>query len=133
MAQPSNAFVSASASSTGQVGTGGAWLDLHFEASRPEYEAQLSAVGVRPGWHVLDAACGSGSFFPLLAELVGPGGRLAALDLAPDNVAIVERRLADWDLPCSVEARVGNVLALPYPDDSFDAVWFANTSQYLTD
>jgi len=25
------------------------------------------------------------------------------------------------------------VLALPYPDDAFDAVWFANTSQYLTD
>jgi hypothetical protein len=24
------------------------------------------------------------------------------------------------------------VLALPYPDDAFDAVWFADTSQYLT-
>ncbi|CAA9556724.1 MAG: hypothetical protein AVDCRST_MAG18-735 [uncultured Thermomicrobiales bacterium] len=32
-----------------------------------------------------------------------------------------------------MEAQVGRVLALPYPDASFDAVWFANTSQYLTD
>jgi SAM-dependent methyltransferase len=82
---------------------------------------------------VLDAACGSGSFLPWLAELVGPSGRLAALDLAPENVALVGRRVADWALPCPVEARDGTVLALPYPDASVDAVWFANTSQYLTD
>jgi ubiquinone/menaquinone biosynthesis C-methylase UbiE len=121
------------ASATGQALTGAAWLDDHFEASRPEYEAQLRAVGIHPGWRVLDAACGSGSFLPWLAELVGPTGHLAALDLAPDNVAVVEQRVAISALSCPVEARVGTVLDLPYADDSFDAVWFANTSQYLTD
>src|SRR4051812_14639672 len=94
------------ASSTGQAFTDGAWLDTHFEVSRPEYEAQLRAVSLRPGWRVLDAACGSGSFLPWLAELVGADGHLAALDLAPDNVALVERRVADWTLPCPVEVRV---------------------------
>ena len=34
------------ASSTGQVFTGGEWLDNHFEAARPEYEAQVRAVGI---------------------------------------------------------------------------------------
>lgn len=121
------------ASSTGQPFTAGYWLDAHFEASRPEYEAQLRAVGIQPGWRVLDAACGSGSFLPWLADLVGPSGHLTALDLAPDNVASVERRLTEWVLCCSVRADVGTVLALPYPNDSFDAVWFANTSQYLND
>jgi SAM-dependent methyltransferase len=121
------------ASSTGQGFTEGAWLDAHFEAARPDYEAQLRAVGIQPGWRVLDAACGSGSFLPWLAELVGPHGQLAALDLAPDNVALVERRVAAWGLPCPVEARAGTVLDLPYADDTFDAVWFANTTQYLTD
>ncbi len=28
---------------------------------------------------------------------------------------------------------MGNVIALPYPDDHFDAVWFANTAQYLSE
>ncbi len=121
------------ASSTGQTMTAVGWLDLHFEVSRPEYEAQLRAVGIQPGWRVLDAACGSGSFLPWLAELVGPDGRLAALDLAPDNVATTEGRLAGWGLRCPVAARVGTVLALPYPDASFDAVWCANAAQYLTD
>ena len=123
----------AHASSTGQTMTGAGWLDAHFEANRPEYEAQVRAVGIQPGWRVLDAGCGAGNFLPWLADLVGPGGSIAALDLAPDNIAVVEARLADWRLPTPVEARVGSVTALPYADDAFDALWCANTSQYLTD
>lgn len=113
--------------------TGAAWLDVHFEANRPEYEAQVRAVGIRPGWRVLDAGCGAGNFLPWLADLVGPDGSLAALDLAPDNIALVEARAAGWRMATPVAARVGSVLALPYADDAFDALWCANTTQYLTD
>ncbi len=123
----------AHASSTGQALTGTGWLDAHFEACRPEYEAMLSLVGIEPGWHVLDAGCGGGSYLPLLAEIVGRSGRLAALDLAPDNVALTQKRVAGWDLPCPVEVRVGSLGSLPYPDDAFDAVWCANTTQHFDD
>ena len=129
MSETPNSF----ASSTGHELASGDWLDIHFEANRPEYEAQFKAVGIQPGWYVLDAACGSGSYLPWLADLTGSHGRIASLDLAPENVALIEQRVAGWGLPCPVEARVGNVLALPYPDDVFDAVWFANTTQYMTD
>jgi ubiquinone/menaquinone biosynthesis C-methylase UbiE len=112
--------------------TGAAWLDVHFAACRPEYEAMLRSVELQPGWRVLDAGSGGGRP-PLIAEAVGPAGAIAALDLAPDNVATVERRAADWGLATPVAARVGSVTTLPYPDDHFDAVWFAATSQYLTD
>src|SRR5262245_14403746 len=103
MAQPQHVH----ASSTGQTFTAVGWLDLHFEASRSEYEAQLRAVGFQPGWRVLDAGCGGGSFLPWLADLVGPGGGLAALDLAPDNIARVQERLAGWGLGLPVETTVG--------------------------
>lgn len=46
---------------------------------------------------------------------------------------MVEQRVAGWSLPCAVETQVGDVTALPYPDAHFDAVWFANTAQYLGD
>jgi SAM-dependent methyltransferase len=121
------------ASSTGQAYTDSRFLDAHFETCRPEYEAMLRSVGIAQGWQVLDAGCGGGSFLPLLAELVWPSGSITALDLAPDNIAIVEERIGEWLLPCPVRAEVGSVAALPYPDDSFDAVWCANTTQYLTD
>src|SRR3954469_7375484 len=121
------------ASSTGQALTGGEWLDVHFESSRPEYEAMFRSVGIQPGWHVLDAGCGSGGFLPLIAEAVGPSGRIAAFDLAPDNIAIVQRRAAEWEDAPPIDARSGSLLDLPYADDAFDAIWCANTTQYLTD
>ena len=120
-------------SSTGQALTEAEWLDAHFEAARPEYEAMLRAVPIQPGWRALDAGCGSGSYLPLLAELLGAGGRIAAVDLAPENIALVERRLAAWRLPLPVTLHAGGLIALPYPDASFDLVWCANVTQYLTD
>ena len=109
------------------------WLDVHFAACRPEYEAMLRSVGVAAGWRVLDAGCGGGCHLPLLAELVGPQGRIAALDLSPDNVAAVGARLAAWAPPCPIEVRQGTLTALPYPDDAFDAAWCANVAQHLDD
>ena len=128
-----NHATSPQATSTGHAASGAAWLDVHFAACQPEYEAMLRSAGFRPGWHLLDAGCGGGSFLPALAEEVGPSGRITALDLAPENIATVEQRLAVNVPPCPVDARVGSILALPFPDAHFDAAWCANTSQYLDD
>ena len=119
--------------STGQALSGAGWLDVHFEACRPEYEEMLRFVGVPPGARALDAGCGSGGYLALLSDLVGPGGSVHALDLAPENVALVEERRASGELSRLSEARVGSLTQLPYPDDSFDALWCANTTQYLGD
>lgn len=121
------------ASSHGHALSGTDWLDAHFEADRPEYEALLRSVGLRRGWHVLDAGCGGGSFLPLIAAEVGPTGRITALDLAPENIVAVEHRVASWALECPVSTGVGSLLDLPLTDGCLDAVWCANTSQYLSD
>jgi SAM-dependent methyltransferase len=119
------------ASATGQEGTEAGYLDYRFAACRPAFEAMARSIGLRPGWRVLDAGCGSGGFLPVLAELVGPGGSLTALDLAPDNVAHVRRTVAAAPLDCPVDAQAGTMTALPYADGQFDAVWCANALQYL--
>ena len=116
MAQPS------STTTSGHELAGADWLDLHFEASRPQYEYMIRAVGIQPGWSVLDAGCGGGSFLPLIHELVGATGTIAALDLAPENVELVRRRVATQAFSCAVEPRQGSLLHLPYADNSFDAV-----------
>lgn len=90
-------------------------------------------MGIRSGWHVLDAGCGSGAFLPWLSDLVGPDGRVSAIDLAEENAALAAERMRGSSSHCAFDARQGDVLDLPYEDDSFDAVWCANTTQYLDD
>ncbi len=119
--------------SAGQTATGTVWLDLHFEACRPEYEHIIRSVGIERGWHVLDAGCGAGSFVPLIAEAVGSRGKVTAVDHAPDNIERVEQRLKGWSLPCKVDVQMASLQSLPFADHAFDAVWLANTSQYLPD
>ena len=120
-------------SSTGHALADAAWLDVHFEACRSEYEAAARSVGFQPAWHILDAGTGSGSFLPVLGQIVGSAGQITALDLAPENIATIDARLEDWALDCPVDTQVGSVLDLPYADGHFDAVWCANMAQYLPD
>ncbi|WP_262269097.1 class I SAM-dependent methyltransferase [Microvirga yunnanensis] len=119
--------------STGHAVSDAPWLDLHFQACRAEYEEALRFVGIAPGWTVLDAGCGSGGYIPLLGELVGPAGQVHALDLAPENVADVERLVQEGHCAAPTEVRVGSVLDLPFADATFDCVWCANVAQYLTE
>lgn len=123
----------AHASSTGHAMAAEQWLDNHFLAMQPEYEEMLRWVGLQPGWHVLDAGCGSGSFLPLMTELVGERGRVSAIDLAPENVSVVQNRAKHSQWAAPVSARAGSIMDLPYEDNTFDALWCANTIQYLAD
>ncbi|MFJ4623823.1 class I SAM-dependent methyltransferase [Streptomyces sp. NPDC088812] len=108
-------------------------VDAHFEACAGPYRATLDAAGIRAGWRVLDAGCGTGAFLPWLADAVGPEGRVFALDLAEENAERAAARMRTHDTPWEPDVRQGDILRLPYPDDSFDAVWCANTTQYLSD
>ena len=119
--------------STGHRLSDAGFLDLHFEICREDYTLLVEDAGFKPGWHVLDAGCGAGSFLPLIAEQVGPNGKLTAIDLAPENVEISRERIEGWELPNVVDVREASILELPYEDAAFDAVWCANVSQYLTD
>lgn len=118
------------ATSTGHEASAAGWLDLHFDSARPEYEEALGQVGLQPGWAVLDAGCGSGSFLPPIRAQVGPEGCVAALDLAPENIARAQALVAGPG--AAVSTHLGSILDLPFPDASFDCLWSANVVQYLT-
>jgi arsenite methyltransferase len=119
--------------SAGHKLSAGGHLDLHYLALKDEYDATLRAAGIQPGWSVLDAGAGNGVFLPLMAELLGAGGRIEALDLTPENVEAIQGLIASRQFACPVSARTGNITALPYEIGTFDAVWSANVIQYLSD
>jgi ubiquinone/menaquinone biosynthesis C-methylase UbiE len=66
---------------------------------------------VEPGMRAADLGCGMGHFTLGLAELVGPSGHVQAVDLQPQQLARVRRRLERAEL----DARV--TLTQAEPDD----------------
>jgi demethylmenaquinone methyltransferase/2-methoxy-6-polyprenyl-1,4-benzoquinol methylase len=70
----------------------------------------------------LDVACGTGKLTAALAGAVGPAGRVVGVDLS--SAMLHEARRAFGKL-ASVEFRIGDALALPVDDGSFDAATIA--------
>ena len=98
-----------------------AYIAMLEDPARDAYQKPdevLEALGLRPGESIADVGSGSGYFTLRLAERVGPGGRVYAVDVDPDMVRHLNRRvrdagldnvrsvLADFDDPLLADATV---------------------------
>lgn len=95
-----------------------AFYDEHFVPAIFARWAPLlaEAASLGPGQHVLDAACGTGAVAREAAERVGASGKVTGLDRSPSMICRARERRPD------LEWREGDVTAMPFPDDTFDAV-----------
>jgi predicted methyltransferase len=64
----------------------------------------IAHLHVAPGSNVVDLGAGTGYFLEALSEAVGPEGRVLALDVEPQMVAFMERRISERGL-ANVEPR----------------------------
>jgi len=85
------------------------WIDrilrkpLRFTLESPE---RLLKTYVKPGMTVLDVGCGEGLYSIGMARLVGPSGRVVAVDTQVEAVEAVKQRTARFDLSATIELRV---------------------------
>ena len=95
--------------------------DGWFEQQSQDLSGWLcDAAGIGPGMRTLDVACGAGEPAATAARRVAPGGRVTAIDLSPDMVAVTRRKVVRLGLD-HVEAQEMDVQALSFADDTFDA------------
>ena len=87
-------------------------------------------AGLRPGGTALDVASGTGKVAADLHRRVQPGGRVLGVDLSPGMTAVAKRRYADRP---GLTYVVGDALALPTDDASFDAATIAFGMRNLPD
>lgn len=80
--------------------------------------AAVAAAAVGPADAALDVACGTGRLAALLAERVGPFGRVIGVDLSD---GMLERARAEYGDIVQLEFQAANALRLPFVDATFDA------------
>ena len=73
------------------------WVERFEREGREIYtqrDAIVAAAKIRPGATVADIGAGTGLFTPLLAEAVGPKGKVYAVDIAKEFLAHIDQRVA---------------------------------------
>ena len=76
------------------------------------------------GTRVLDCGCGAGRFARMAADR---GASVAGIDAAKELIEIAAERTPEGDF------RVGDLEALPWPEDSFDVVTGFSSFQFADD
>jgi SAM-dependent methyltransferase len=100
------------------------WAELQEPTALPLWAAMLDAAAVGPGTRLLDAGCGAGGASALAA---GRGAQVNGLDAAEALLVIARARVPDGDF------RLGDLEALPYADEAFDAIIAADVLPYVAD
>jgi ubiquinone/menaquinone biosynthesis C-methylase UbiE len=89
----------------------------------------LQEVGIQPGFQVLDFGCGPGGYILPLARLIGPSGKIYALDINPAALLAVKS--------LAVKHKMGNLAtilsdgATGLPDGSVDTVLLYDVLHHL--
>jgi arsenite methyltransferase len=102
----------------------------HFGMLQFEHGKQLVALlHIARGESVLDIGAGTGRLAAYVAEIVGEGGRVVAIDPLPLRVDMAKSRAAR-----QFEAKVGRAEDLSaFRDDSFDAVYLNSVFHWVED
>jgi ubiquinone/menaquinone biosynthesis C-methylase UbiE len=81
----------------------------------------VKRLSLDPGSKVLDVCCGSGASAIAAAQIVGESGEVVGIDLAEQLLVLARRKAAESGLR-NARFETGDMLALGFPSDTFDAV-----------
>jgi demethylmenaquinone methyltransferase/2-methoxy-6-polyprenyl-1,4-benzoquinol methylase len=93
----------------------------------------VAVSGVRRGDRVLDLAGGTGDIAALLKPVVGEDGEVVVGDINAAMLGVGRDRLTDRGLVGGIRWAQMNAEALPFPDNSFDAITIAFGLRNVTD
>jgi ubiquinone/menaquinone biosynthesis C-methylase UbiE len=92
----------------------------------------LDLLEPQAGEDVLDVGCGPGYLACEIAQRVGDGGTVHGVDPNESMLAAAARRRAG-EHAATLRFSVGEALALPFPDGSFDAATATQVYEYVAD
>ena len=98
---------------------GAAWLEREERQREERTDLLVAALALRPGIVVADIGAGTGYLSRRMAPAVLPGGRVIALDVQPEMVAMLQAMVRQTGL-AQIEPRLGGERDANLPPASID-------------
>jgi 2-polyprenyl-3-methyl-5-hydroxy-6-metoxy-1,4-benzoquinol methylase len=100
---------------------GAPWLTREEREQEERCSLLLANLGVKRGMTVCDMGCGNGYHTLPLAKMVGPEGRVLAVDIQPQMLKMLERRAAEAGLD-NIEPVLGQLHDPKLPEGEVDLI-----------
>jgi SAM-dependent methyltransferase len=101
--------------------SGAPWLVRESRQREEDCKRLLAALKVKPGETVCDLGCGNGFYTLALARLVGPKGKVYAVDIQPEMLKMLKER-AKKERVGNVTPILGSVIDPRLPEGQIDLV-----------
>lgn len=89
----------------------------------------IDLLNLKPDYRVLEVSAGTGKDSELISGRLNEQGELFCLDLSPDMLKFAKEKVKNSKAP--VELICGTACSLPFPDNSFDALYcFAGVGHF---
>ena len=108
-------------------------LDRSAAVNRPTNEQVVAWLTSPPGAPVADVGCGAGGMTVLLAEAVGPRGRVVAMDGEPALLAATAQRCGHAGVGDRVSTVQHDVAEGALPVERLDLLWAAGVVHHIPD
>ena len=98
---------------------GAQWLERTERADEERPDIVLSTLDLKPGMTVADIGAGTGYYSWRMAQSVGTGGTVYAVDIQPEMIQLLQRQVARRDV-ANVKAVLGTLTDPRLPAGSLD-------------
>jgi ubiquinone/menaquinone biosynthesis C-methylase UbiE len=109
------------------------WYDLFAGSEKKFTETGLQILGIKAGECVLEIGFGTGSSLATLARHAGPSGLVAGVELSSGMISVAKKRRQSKNPERSAQLIQGDGTLLPFPRNSFDAVFLSFTLELFDD
>lgn len=100
---------------------GADWLIRSDREAEERCSLMLANLGVKPGMTVCDMGCGNGFYTLQLAKMVGPTGRVFAVDIQPEMLQMLKRRAENRNIK-NVVPILGTLVDPKLPSGEVDLI-----------
>lgn len=109
------------------------WVGRFEKPGREVFDQRekiLQAIGLRPGQRVADLGAGTGLFTMLIANVVGPKGKVYSVDIVKDFLALINKRAGEAGLK-NIQTVLCTDRSAELPEASVELVFTSDTYHHL--